>query len=157
MSKAPRSEKISQDATPPWSTRPHNRHIKEYSFTFRTIMVARRYRALLDDRLRPLGYGCARMETLATIAHSDRLSAQTEIAKRIGIEGPTLTRMLDALEAEGLVASRWEVQASGPARKVYALTETGQQELARRALTWREFADAVERVLKGAGDVPQPA
>ena len=63
---------------------------------------------------------------------------------------------LRALEAEGLVTSQWEVQASGPARKVYSLTETGRTELARRVSSWREFASAVEGVLKGAGRAPQP-
>jgi MarR family transcriptional regulator, transcriptional regulator for hemolysin len=79
---------------------------REYGFTFRIVLFARRYRAMLDERLRPLGYGTARMETLATIAHSAEPSAQIAIAKRIGIEGPTLTRMLDSLESEGLVIRR---------------------------------------------------
>mgnify|MGYP001060214321 CR=1 FL=1 len=79
---------------------------REYGFTFRIILVARRYRALLDEQLRPLGYGAARMEALSTIARSTEPSAQIAIAKRIGIEGPTLTRMLDTLEADGLVRRR---------------------------------------------------
>jgi MarR family transcriptional regulator for hemolysin len=79
---------------------------REYGFTFRIILVARRYRALLDEQLRPLGYGTARMEALSTIARSPEPSAQIAIAKRIGIEGPTLTRMLDTLEADGLVRRR---------------------------------------------------
>jgi MarR family transcriptional regulator for hemolysin len=43
------------------------------------------------------------MEALAAIINSPPLSAQVDIAKRLRIEGPTLTRMLDSLEADGLV------------------------------------------------------
>lgn len=64
---------------------------------------------------------------------------------------------LRALEAEGLVTSSWEVQASGPARKVYGLTEAGRGELAKRARSWREFARAIEAVLEGGARGPQPA
>src|SRR5690606_26097569 len=44
-----------------------------------------------------------RMEALAAIINSPSLSAQVDIAKRLRIEGPTMTRMLDTLEADGLV------------------------------------------------------
>ena len=43
------------------------------------------------------------MEALAAIINSPSLSAQVDIAKRLRIEGPTMTRMLDTLEADGLV------------------------------------------------------
>jgi PadR family transcriptional regulator, regulatory protein PadR len=56
---------------------------------------------------------------------------------------------LRALEADGYVTSRWEPQPSGPARKVYELTEAGRTELLRRTRSWREFAASIERVLGG--------
>lgn len=100
---------------------------REYGFTYRTILFARRYRALLDEQLRPLGYGTARMEALSTIARSPEPSAQIAIAKRIGIEGPTLTRMLDTLEAEGLVIRRAD---PGDRRtKLIELTDAGRRAL----------------------------
>jgi len=71
--------------------------------TMRIVLAGRRWRSLLDERLRPLGHSAPRMEALSAIARSAQLSAQVDIAKRIGIEGPTLTRTLDHLEAEGLV------------------------------------------------------
>jgi MarR family transcriptional regulator for hemolysin len=43
------------------------------------------------------------MEAMSAIAYAPRHTTQIQIAKRIGIEGPTLTRTLDMLEAEGLV------------------------------------------------------
>ncbi len=100
---------------------------REYGFTYRTILFARRYRALLDEKLRPLGYGTARMEALSTIDRAHEPSAQIAIAKRIGIEGPTLTRMLDALEAEGLVIRR--ADPNDRRTKLIELTEAGKRAL----------------------------
>ena len=71
--------------------------------TINLVIVARRWRSLLDDRLRLVGQSSARMEALAAIINSPALSAQVDIAKRLRIEGPTMTRMLDTLEADGLV------------------------------------------------------
>jgi MarR family transcriptional regulator for hemolysin len=67
------------------------------------VIVARRWRSLLDERLRQIGQSAARMEALAAIINSPWPSAQVDIAKRLRIEGPTMTRMLDSLEADGLV------------------------------------------------------
>ncbi|MDB5683966.1 MAG: slyA 3 [Sphingomonas bacterium] len=75
----------------------------ELRLTIQMVFAARRWRSLLDDRLRPLGHSAARMEAMSTIAKAPPGSAQIEIAKRIGVEGATLTRMLDSLEADGLV------------------------------------------------------
>jgi MarR family transcriptional regulator for hemolysin len=65
--------------------------------------VARKWRNLLDQRLRTIGHNGARMEALANIAYSPPESSQVEIAGRIGIERASVTRMLDTLEADGLV------------------------------------------------------
>src|SRR5688500_18309120 len=76
---------------------------REIRLTINLVLVARRWRSLLDDRLRLVGQSSARMEALAAIINSPALSAQVDIAKRLRIEGPTMTRMLDTLEADGLV------------------------------------------------------
>ena len=67
------------------------------------ILVGRRWRSLLDERLRLINQSSARFEALAAIINSPSKSAQVDIAKRLRIEGPTMTRMLDTLEADGLV------------------------------------------------------
>ncbi|HWK41726.1 MAG TPA: MarR family transcriptional regulator [Croceibacterium sp.] len=67
------------------------------------VIVARRWRSLLDERLRLIGQSAARMEALAAIINSPWPSAQVDIARRLRIEGPTMTRMLDSLEADALV------------------------------------------------------
>ncbi len=68
---------------------------------------------------------------------------------------------LRALEGDGWVESRWEPQPSGPARKIYALTDAGRGELERRIRSWRRFSDAVNAVLGGEetenAPLPQPA
>ena len=75
----------------------------EIRLTVLLVLVARRWRSLLDDKLRPGGQSSARMEALSAIINSPESSAQVDIARRLRIEGPTLTRMLDALEKDGLV------------------------------------------------------
>lgn len=71
--------------------------------TIGLVLAGRRWRSLLDERLRPTNQTSARMETLAAIMNSPPLSPQVDIARRLRIEGPTLTRMIDALEKDGLV------------------------------------------------------
>ncbi len=71
--------------------------------TIRMVLAARRWRALVDERLRTIDQSAARMEALGAILNSSTLSAQVDIARRLRIEGPTLTRMLDSLESDGLV------------------------------------------------------
>lgn len=56
---------------------------------------------------------------------------------------------LRAMETEGLVIGTWEPQRSGPARRIYSLTEKGIGSLEESRHGWREFAEAIENVLKG--------
>jgi MarR family transcriptional regulator, transcriptional regulator for hemolysin len=76
---------------------------REIRLTINLVLVARRWRSLLDDRLRLIGQSSARMEALGAIMNAPSLSAQVDIARRLRIEGPTMTRMLDTLEKDGLV------------------------------------------------------
>jgi PadR family transcriptional regulator PadR len=64
---------------------------------------------------------------------------------------------LRALETDGLVSSQWVPREGGAPRRVYALTEAGRAELARRARSWREFVRAIDNVLGGTADGTQPA
>ncbi len=75
----------------------------ELSLTIRIVMAGRRWRSLIDEHLRDKGHSASRMEAMASIAYSPAATTQIQVAKRIGIEGPTLTRTLDMLEADGLV------------------------------------------------------
>lgn len=75
----------------------------EILLTLQLVLVTRRWRSLLDDKLRPIRQSSARMEAMSAIFNSRELPAQVDIARRLRIEGPTLTRMLARLETEGLV------------------------------------------------------
>lgn len=59
----------------------------------------------------------------------------------------TLYPALRQLEEQGVIQSAWEVQESGPARRVYSLTELGQAELARRIEAWESYTAAINAVL----------
>ena len=84
-----------------------------------------------------------------------------EIEKRSGdtlsLGEGSLYLVLRSLEREEFVTSQWEPQPSGPARRIYDLTSSGKDELLRRERTWREFADAVNRVLPERNPDVQPA
>jgi MarR family transcriptional regulator for hemolysin len=73
------------------------------ALTINIVMAGRRWRSVIDDKLRQIGMSASRMEAMAAIAYAPRFTTQIQIAKRVGIEGPTLTRTLDMLEADGLV------------------------------------------------------
>jgi MarR family transcriptional regulator for hemolysin len=68
--------------------------------------VARRWRNLMDQELQAVGQSHARWGTLYWIAvFGDRVN-QTELAEQMGIEQPTLGRVLRKLEADGLIERR---------------------------------------------------
>jgi len=77
-----------------------------YRTTREIVVAGRRWRKLANDRIRPTGHTMARWETLFLVAFSDHALTQGELAKEIGIEGPTLVRMLDVLAKEGLIERR---------------------------------------------------
>ena len=99
----------------------------EIRLTVALVLAARRWRALMDERLRPLGQSSARMEALSAIINAEAPSSQAEIASRLRIEGPTLTRMIDALSRDNLVERR---PAPSDRRTNYlSLTEEGEAAL----------------------------
>lgn len=61
----------------------------------------------------------------------------------------TLYPVLHGLERDGLLTAYWETEGGGPARKVYSLTESGLAELNRRTRTWKQFSNAIDRVIGG--------
>jgi len=76
----------------------------DYFRVTRALVVAvRRWRKLANDRIKPLRQTMARWETLYLVAYSDEELNQSELARLIGVEGPTMVRMLDALSREGLI------------------------------------------------------
>lgn len=76
---------------------------EHFRITRAFVVAARRWRKLANDRIKPLDQTMSRWETLYLVAYSDAELNQTELARLIGVEGPTMIRMLDALAREGLI------------------------------------------------------
>ena len=64
--------------------------------------VARAWRSRLDERLRPLGLSSAMWAVIRRLASGQAALTQRELAEAVGIEGPTLVRLLDRLEEHGI-------------------------------------------------------
>lgn len=78
-----------------------------YFRTTQAVVVAgRRWRKIANDRVKSAGQTMARWETLFLVAFSGEDMTQGELAKLIGVEGPTMVRMLDLLAQDGLIERR---------------------------------------------------
>ena len=75
----------------------------EHRFGMQLAHMSRGWRAELDRRLAGLGLSQARWLVLLHLARFEEPPTQRELAKSVGVEGPTLARLLDSLEAQGLV------------------------------------------------------
>lgn len=64
---------------------------------------ARIWRNKVNQRLKPLGLSQGSWIALWHLAPFPDGLVQADLAERLGIEGPTLVRLLDKLEADGLV------------------------------------------------------
>lgn len=76
-----------------------------------------------------------------------------ELIERLGQSGNispdpgNFYRMLRTFEEEGLVCSVWDTQNSGPARRIYQLTEQGLEFLHSWAVTLRQTYQVLDRFL----------
>jgi PadR family transcriptional regulator PadR len=71
--------------------------------------------------------------------------SQQKLRMREGALYPALR----VLEEDGFVTGEWEVQPSGPARKVYRITAEGHAELAKRAREWADYVRTMQRIMGG--------
>jgi MarR family transcriptional regulator for hemolysin len=70
------------------------------------ILAGRRWRARLNERLKAIGQTDARCGALSEIARAPDGIVQRDLAERLGVEEPTIVRLVDALEAQGWVERR---------------------------------------------------
>ncbi|KFE55782.1 MarR family transcriptional regulator [Pseudomonas syringae] len=75
----------------------------EHRFGMQVANMSRGWRAELDRRLADLGLSQARWLVLLHLARFEEPPTQRELAQSVGVEGPTLARLLDSLESQGLV------------------------------------------------------
>jgi MarR family transcriptional regulator, transcriptional regulator for hemolysin len=76
------------------------------AFALQLARISRGWRARLDERLRGTGLTQARWSTLLDLARGGEGMTQRDLAERLGVEGATIGRLLDALEKQGLVERR---------------------------------------------------
>ena len=79
-------------------------------------------------------------------AYTSELLSILKEAKLLVVEG-TVYPLLTRLKNGGLLSYRWEESTSGPPRKYYALTETGQLFLKELNTTWNDLSFAVNTVI----------
>ena len=79
-----------------------------------------------------------------------------EINRRTGdtlrVKQGTLYPVLHTLEREGLVAGEWQHGTGERPRLVYAITDAGHTELARRVQAWKRFSKAMESMIGAPAD-----
>ncbi len=72
--------------------------------------VRNRVRFAMDDQFRPLGVTDATWRTLFYLQQVGDGVQQKELARVMGIEGPSLVRLLDNLEAKDLIVRKSSLQ-----------------------------------------------
>ncbi|WP_434456015.1 transcriptional regulator SlyA [Stutzerimonas urumqiensis] len=75
----------------------------QHSFGLQLALLSRAWRAELDRRLANLGLSQARWLVLRHLSVMKSPPTQRELAQIVGVEGPTLARLLDSLESQRLV------------------------------------------------------
>ncbi|MFZ6027130.1 MAG: helix-turn-helix transcriptional regulator [Chloroflexota bacterium] len=76
-----------------------------------------------------------------------------ELIENLGQEGSVspdpgnFYRMLRAFEEDGLVCSTWDTQNTGPARRIYELTDLGLEFLHAWAVTIHQTQQSLERFM----------
>jgi MarR family transcriptional regulator, transcriptional regulator for hemolysin len=118
-------------------------------FGFRVSRIARRLRQAVDAELGAYGLTEATWRPLAYVGRLGAGVRQKELATALGIEGPSLVRLLDNLERRGLIERR-EDETDRRARGIH-LTAAGRElairvaklggEIQRRALANVAMAD----------------
>ena len=77
-----------------------------HGFAQSISVVARRWRTRLDERLKPMNMSIARWGALYWLGQAGPGLSQAHLAELAGVEPPTLVRVIDQLEAQGLVQRR---------------------------------------------------
>ncbi|MGC2457800.1 MAG: MarR family transcriptional regulator [Gallionellaceae bacterium] len=106
-------------------------------------LTAHGWRTALDRRLRPLGYSRSRWMVLLHVSRTDGMTNR-ELAERLGIEAPTLVRLIDRMEADGLL-KRCASKSDRRVKHLH-LSPAGRKEVAR---IWASAADLRKEILSG--------
>lgn len=92
--------------------------LEQHLFASQIAQLSRGWRAEMDRRLVDLGLSQARWLVLIYLSRFTYAPTQRELARKVGVEGPTLARLLDALEEQGMV-SRQIVTGDRRAKQIF--------------------------------------
>ena len=101
------------------------------------------------DKFSPLRKGLLEFLILSIVSSNKVYTA--DILQRLSTtdfatqEG-TLYPLLSKMRREALLDYEWQESASGPPRKYYKLTETGQQQLAEFRAYWRSLTTLIDEL-----------
>jgi DNA-binding MarR family transcriptional regulator len=93
--------------------------------------VARRWRALIDTRLKVFGLTDATWRPLLHLSKLPAPPRQTDLADSLGIEGPSLVRLLDTLERDGYI-----VRCADSDRRTKTIRQVGERAARHQCLCW---------------------
>lgn len=114
-------------------------------FGYQLAFAARRWRRELDEALAGFGLTDASWRPLVHLGRLGEGARQNDLARSLGIEGPSLVRLLDRLAAAGLVERRED--PSDRRAKTLHLTAEGRDLVARlRAVVAKACAAMIEDV-----------
>ncbi len=65
-------------------------------------------------------------------------------------DGSGVYRFLKTMESKGLVVASWDVSKSGPAKKCYQITPSGERCLRQWIQTLQEYREGITSLLKAA-------
>jgi MarR family transcriptional regulator, transcriptional regulator for hemolysin len=101
--------------------------------------TSRLMRTKLDERLAPLGLTQAKWLILMHLSRNGGVMPQKELTESIGVEGPTVVRVLDGLERLGLVERR-DQPADRRTKDVHLTPQASPilQDIKRITESWRE-------------------
>lgn len=96
--------------------------------------------------------GAAELAVLGLLEVHERYGLELMEAFRarpdIGIADGTIYPLLNRLEKEGRIVSRWAPDlGAGPPRKYYRLTPSGAEALAAMRPVWRAFSNQMDELL----------
>jgi PadR family transcriptional regulator PadR len=81
-------------------------------------------------------------------AHGYELLEQVRQAGLTGAEAGGLYRCLRSMEEDGLVTSWWEPSQSGPPRRTYLLSPTGEDAAAEWAASLEDVRDQIDSLIR---------
>jgi len=121
--------------------------------------VARRWRALVDMRLKEYGLTEATWRPLLHLSKFEAPPRQTDLAESLSIEGPSLVRLLDTLERDGYILRCADSDRRTKTIRLTARGETLQRKIEAVVAETRDevLAGVSERQLSAAIEVLEEA